>query len=168
MNVKSMLVTSVAVVALGFSSVANAEETTAANQSDANIAASTAGTEIEKAVGAGDTFSEAELASQVKLSAVENPAVTLASAKVDDMDGNIIGPVKSVAMDNDKVDAIHVNVGGWLGMGDTVVAIKASHFTYIPSRNILLTALSKEEVKKLAEVKEDKKDMEDKAVTPAN
>jgi len=166
MNVKSILVTSVAVVALGaFSSVAIAEETTAANQSDANIAASKAGTEIEKAVGAGDTFSEVELASQVKLSAVENPAVTLASAKVDDMDGNIIGPVKSVVMDNDNVDAIHVNVGGWLGMGDTVVAIKASHFTYIPSRNILLTSLSKDEVKQLAVIKEEK---EDKEAAPAN
>lgn len=117
--------------------------------SDATVAASKAGTEIEKAVGAGDTFTRAELESRITLDEVPNPAQTLASAKVDDFAGNIIGPVKNVVMDNKEVDAIHVDVGGWLGIGARTVSLDADEFTYIPSRNILITSLTKNQVKKL-------------------
>jgi len=117
--------------------------------SDAAVAGAKAVTEIEKAVGAGDTFTRAELESRVSLDEVPNPAQTLATAKVDDFAGNIIGPVQNVVMANNDVDAIHVNVGGWLGIGSRTVALDADHLTYIPSRNILITSMTKNQVRKL-------------------
>jgi len=118
-------------------------------------AASKAGTEIEKAVGAGDTFTKAELSSAMSLSKVGDAKDKLATAKVDDPSGNIIGPVKSVMTDKaGKASAIHVDVGGWLGLGEHVVSMNAKNFTYLPDRNILLTKMTKEQVKKMKPAKE--------------
>jgi hypothetical protein len=78
----------------------------------------------------------------------------LASAKVDDPSGNIIGPVKQVMTGKSGMATqIHVDVGGWLGVGERVVAINARNFTYIPERGILLTKMSKNAIEKLPAVK---------------
>ena len=54
------------------------------------------GTEIDKAVGSGDTITAADMKSAMSLSKVKDAKDKLASAKVDDPKGNIIGPVKEV------------------------------------------------------------------------
>jgi gamma-glutamylcysteine synthetase len=121
-------------------------------KSDAGVATSKAGTEIEKAVGASDTLTAAELSSAVSLSTIANPAKTLAAAKVDDKHGNIIGPVKAVIQENNKAAAINVDVGGWLGVAERVVSIDASKFKYIASRDILVTSVTKAQVEKMTPV----------------
>ena len=124
---------------------ANAADTP---KTDAGIASAKAGTEIEKAVGASDTLSPADMKSAVAATSVSDGARTLASAKVDDMKGNIIGPVKKVTTGTTgKLETVQVDVGGWLGIGERVVSLKATDFKYIPGRNILVTSLSKDQVK---------------------
>ena len=44
--------------------------------------------------------------------------------------------------------------GGWLGVGECVVSMSAKDFTYLPDRNILLTKMTKEQVKKMTPIKE--------------
>ena len=115
---------------------------------------SKAGTEIEKAVGAGDTLTAADMKSAMSLSKVKDAKDKLASAKVDDPKGNIIGPVKEVITGKSgTATMIHVDVGGWLGVGERVVSMKASNFTYIPDRGILVTKMSKSAIEKLPAVK---------------
>ena len=133
----------------------NTNTTNSTQHSGAGIATSKAGTEAEKAVGAGDTLTQADLKSAVSLSKVHNAKDTLATAKVDDSSGNIIGPVKSVMTNKAGIPtAIHVDVGGWLGVGERVVSMSAKDFTYLSDRNILLTKMSKDQVKKMKPVKE--------------
>jgi len=138
-------------VAAGYSST---QPSTAGEHSRAGIATSKATTEVEKAVGAGDRLSQKELDSAVPLTKVSNPVNTLATAKVDDRAGHIIGPVKSVVTGKAGAPtAIHVDVGGWLGVGERVVSMDAKNFTYITNRNILLTTMTKAEVQKLPALK---------------
>ena len=127
--------------------VANAAGTP---KTDAGIAGAKAGTEIEKAVGGSDTLSARDLNSAVMAISVTDSARTLASSKVDDMHGNIIGPVRKVTTGTTgKLETVQVDVGGWLGIGERVVSIKASNFKYIPQRNILVTSLTKKQVQNM-------------------
>jgi hypothetical protein len=129
---------------------ANAADTP---KTDAGIAGAKAGTEIEKAVGAGDTLSATDMKSAIMATSVDDSARTLASAKVDDMHGNIIGPVRKVTTGTTgKLETVQVDVGGWLGIGERVVSLKATDFKYIPGRNILITSLSKEQVQNMKPV----------------
>jgi hypothetical protein len=126
---------------------ANAADTP---KTDAGIAGAKATTELEKGVGAGDTLSATDMKSAVMATSVEDSARTLASAKVDDMHGAIIGPVKKVTTGTTgKLETVQVDVGGWLGIGEHVVSLKASDFKYIPSRNILVTSLTKDQIKNM-------------------
>ena len=119
-------------------------------KTDAGIAGAKAGTEIEKAIGAGDTLSAIDMKSAIMATSVDDSARTLASAKVDDMHGNIIGPVRKVTTGTTgKLETIQVDVGGWLGIGERVVSLKATDFKYIPGRNILVTSLTKDQVKNM-------------------
>jgi hypothetical protein len=154
-----LTVTAATLIALGGASYA---ATTTTNDHTANTtqhsstgaATSKAGTEVEKAVGAGDTLSAADMKSAMSLSKVKDAKDKLASAKVDDPKGNIIGPVKEVITGKSGAPTeIHVDVGGWLGVGERVVSMKASNFTYIPSRDILVTKMSKAAIEKLPAVK---------------
>jgi hypothetical protein len=119
-------------------------------KTDAGIAGAKATTEVEKAVGGGDTLSATDMKSAIMATSVEDSARTLASAKVDDMHGTIIGPVKKVTTGTTgKLETVQVDVGGWLGIGERVVSLKASDFKYIASRNILVTSLTKDQVKNM-------------------
>ena len=129
---------------------ANAADTP---KTDAGIAGAKAGTEIEKAVGAGDTLSAADMKSAVMATSVSDSARTLASAKVDDMHGNIIGAVRKVTTGTTgKLETVQVDVGGWLGIGERVVSLKATDFKYIPGRNILVTSLTKQQIQDMKPV----------------
>jgi hypothetical protein len=129
---------------------ANAADTP---KTDAGIVGAKAGTEIEKAVGASDTLSATDMKSAIMATSVEDSARTLASAKVDDMHGKIIGPVRKVTTGTTgKLETIQVDVGGWLGIGERVVSLKATNFKYIPTRNILVTSLTKQQVQNMKPV----------------
>jgi len=150
--------TAAALIALGGVSYAatttNDHTANTTQHATSGNAGSKAGTEIEKAVGAGDTLSAADMKSAMSLSKVKDAKDKLASAKVDDPKGNIIGPVKEVITGKSGMATmIHVDVGGWLGVGERVVAMKASNFTYIPDRGILVTKMSKTAIEKLPAVK---------------
>ena len=151
MRTKSLLLGAAILIASGGISLA-ADDT--APSSPAGIAVSKAGTEIKKAVGAGDTLTNTDLNSAIALNKVQNPKDTLATAKVDDPSGNIIGPVKSVMTSKTGMPTvINVDVGGWLGVGERVVSLNAKNFTYLPDRNILVTKLSKDQVKAMKPLK---------------
>src|ERR1700686_3201975 len=123
---------------------ANAADTP---KTDAGIVGEKAGTEIEKAVGASDFLSATDMKSAIMATSVEDSARTLASAKVDDMHSNIIGPVRKVTTGTTgKLETVQVDVGGWLGIGERVVSLKASNFKNIPERNILVTSLTKKQI----------------------
>ena len=150
--------TAAALIALGgvsYAATTTKDHTTNTTQySTSGNAGSKAGTEIEKAVGAGDTLTAADMKSAMSLSKVKDAKDKLASAKVDDPKGNIIGPVKEVITGKSgTATAIHVDVGGWLGVGERVVSMKPSNFTYIPDRGILVTKMSKAAIEKLPAVK---------------
>ena len=122
-------------------------------KTDVGIAGAKAGTEIEKAVGGGDTLSAADMKSAVTATSVADSARTLASAKVDDMHGNIIGPVRKVTTGTTgKLETVQVDVGGWLGIGERVVSLRATDFKYIPGRNILVTSLTKQQIQDMKPV----------------
>jgi hypothetical protein len=113
------------------------------------------GTEIDKAVGSGDTITAADMKSAMSLSKVKDAKDKLATAKVDDPKGNVIGPVKEVITGKSgTATAIRVDVGGWLGVGERVVSMKPGNFTYIPDRGILVTKMSKAAIEKLPAVKD--------------
>jgi hypothetical protein len=151
MNFKSTILITGAVIAL--CTVAAATSYAAAPQSDAGVAASKFGTEAQKAIGADDTLTKRELRSAVSLNHVSDPARVLAAAKVDDRAGHVIGPVKAVIQENDSASAINVDVGGWLGVGERVVSISADNFSYIASRDILVTDMSRAQIENLKPIR---------------
>jgi hypothetical protein len=154
MALKSLTLTTAALIVL--SSASFAANTNSPDQhTSGGIAASKATTEVEKGVGAGDTLSASDMKSAMPLSKVKDAKAKLATAKVDDPMGHIIGPVKEVVTGKSGTPtAVHVDVGGWLGAGERVVSINAGNFTYIPGRDILVTKMSKAQIEKLPAVKE--------------
>jgi hypothetical protein len=65
-------------------------------------------------------------------------------------DGQAIGEVRSVVVGpNGKANAVIVEVGGFLNVGERAVSIDAKAFTYLKDRNILVAALSKSDIEKM-------------------
>jgi hypothetical protein len=116
----------------------------------AERASAKAGNEIDKAIGPDRPVTENELKSGVNLNAVENPARALATAQIKNRQGQAIGTVSAVDVAPDgKAEAIHVDVGGFLGLGTHRVAIRARNFVYLKSRDLLVTTMTKEQIKAL-------------------
>jgi len=91
---------------------------------------------------------------QVSLDKVSNPEGRLAHASVQDKNGINVGTVRKVFVDaNRNPTALQVDVGGFLGMGTKVVAIKAADLRYEQDRNVLTTTLRKPEIEALPEIK---------------
>lgn len=115
---------------------------------------SAVGNEIDQATGAQATFTEEELASAQKIGDVADPGTTLANAAVKTKAGEAVGEVRSVVVGKDgKADQVVVEVGGFLNVGERAVALKANQFTYLPSRNILVTEVNKADLEKLPAAK---------------
>jgi hypothetical protein len=113
-------------------------------------AAAKTGNEIDKAVGPDRAVTEEELKSGVSLATIENPAQALATAQIKNPQGQAIGTVSAVDVSpSGKAEAIHANVGGFLGLGEHRVSIKAKEFTYLKSRNLLVTTLTKHQIEAL-------------------
>ncbi len=87
---------------------------------------------------------------QVPLNQVTDAKSTLASASVVDKDGNSVGSVKDIKTDSSgAATVIKVDVGGFLGVGSKVVSLSPSRLTYERDRNILITNMTKDEIKAL-------------------
>jgi hypothetical protein len=107
--------------------------------SAADRAAAKAGNEIDKAVGPDRPVTETELKSGVALDTIKNPAQSLATAQVKNKQGQAIGTVSAVDVAPDgTAEAIHVDVGGFLGLGEHRVAIKARNFVNLKPKPRLL------------------------------
>jgi hypothetical protein len=126
---------------------ANAAATANRQPSAGDRAAAKAGNEIDKAFGPDRPVTETELKSGVTLAAIKNPAQALATAQIKNRQGQAIGTVSAVDVAPDgKAEAIHVDVGGFLGLGAHRVAIKASNFVYVKSRDLLVTTMTKAQI----------------------
>ena len=88
------------------------------------------------------------------LSAVSDPKNTLMKAKIVDTHDNSVGSVDDVTFDKKgKPTSLKVDVGGFLGVGDKDVAMKASAFKFDPDRKVLVTNMTRDQIKKLPEIK---------------
>ena len=137
--------------AMSFSAMA-ADSTMTANPapSAADRAGAKVGNEIDEAVGPNNPISAEELSTAVSLSNIDNPAQALSTAQIKNAAGEAVGTVSSVDVSaNGKAKAVHADVGGFLGMGERVVSLKADKLVYLKSRNLLVTHLSKDQIKSL-------------------
>lgn len=152
---RRLLETTAAVAFISWSalvhSAAAGDATTAnPNPTAGERAAAKVGNEIDEAVGPSKPITDAEMKTAVSLSKIADPEQALSTAAIKNPQGEAVGTVASVDVAaNGKAKAVHANVGGFLGMGDRVVAFDADKLSYIKSRNILVTRLSKDEIKLL-------------------
>ena len=113
-------------------------------------AAAKTGNEIDKSLGPNKPISSDEMAHAISLSGVKNPAQALATAEIKNREGEAVGSVSSVDVAPDGVArAVSVDVGGFLGVGTHRVAIRAGSLRYLKSRDLLVTSLSRDEIKAL-------------------
>jgi hypothetical protein len=115
--------------------------------------AAEAANEIEQAAAPTTEIMPAELAKGVSAEQVSEPEKTLATASVRTSNGEALGEVRSIVVGPDgKADAVIVEVGGFLNIGERAVSIEANKFTYLKDRNILVAAVVKADVEKLPAV----------------
>jgi len=142
----------VASAALLTSALAGAQAATTANPAPnaSTRAADKMGNEIDKTVGTDRPISSDEMAHAVSLSAIRNPAQALATAEIKNRQGEAVGTVSSVDVGPDGIArAVSVDVGGFLGMGTHRVAIRARSLSYLKSRDLLVTSLSRKDIEEL-------------------
>jgi hypothetical protein len=115
-------------------------------------AASETVNELDQAIAPSERITAEELAAGVPASSVEAPATTFSTAAVKTTEGESLGEVQSVDLGTgDEATAINVEVGGFLGIDERTVKIDADKFVYLPDRNVLIAAITKEEVAALPE-----------------
>jgi len=79
---------------------------------------------------------------------------TLSSAKIVDLTGASVGSVDTVNLDPmGKPISFKVDVGGWLGIGTHDVALDANSLKWDPAKKVLITSMSKDQMKALPEIK---------------
>lgn len=106
--------------------------------------------ELTQATGQNVQITAGEMAAGTQADKVADAKTKFATAAVKSRAGEAVGEVRSVTVGSDgKASAIVVEVGGFLNSGERLVSLNASRFTYLPDRNILVTAASKEEIEKL-------------------
>jgi sporulation protein YlmC with PRC-barrel domain len=107
------------------------------------------------AASAADTADHQKApAHTIALATVENPKDTLSHAKVEDAKGTSVGSVDDVMLDKKgKPTSLKVDVGSFLGIGGKDVAIKAGALKFDRDRKVLITTMTKDQIKKLPEVK---------------
>lgn len=116
----------------------------------AERAAAEAANEIEQAASPDTKITPSELAAGINAEDVPNPEATLSTASVKTSSGQTLGEVRSIVVGPDgKADAVVVEVGGFLNVGERAVSIEAKKFTYLKDRNILVAALAKSDVEKM-------------------
>jgi hypothetical protein len=130
-----------------------AQATDLATQPAPNAAertAAEAANEVEQVAAPNAQITPGELANGLNGKDIPNPAATLSTASVKTSDGQTVGEVRSVVVGPDgKANAVLVEVGGFLNVGERAVAIDAKSFTYLKTRNILVVALAKSDIEKM-------------------
>jgi hypothetical protein len=112
--------------------------------------AAEAGNEVEQAGAPAAGITPKEMTDGLNAQDVPNPAQSLSTASVRTSNGEALGEVRSVVVGPDgKAQAVIVEVGGFLNVGERAVSIEAKRFTYLKDRNILVGALDKSEVEKM-------------------
>ncbi len=112
--------------------------------------AAEAANEVEQVAAPNAQITPGEIAAGLNGVDVPNPASTLSTASVKTSDGQAVGEVRSVVVGpNGKANAVIVEVGGFLNVGERAVAIDAKTFTYLKDRNILVASLSKADIEKM-------------------
>jgi len=112
--------------------------------------AAEAANEVEQASAPDAQITAAELAAGIGARDVPNPQATLSTAAVKTSSGQALGEVRSVVVGPDgKADAVIVEVGGFLNVGEHPVSIDAKKFTYLKDRNILVAAVTKTDVQNM-------------------
>jgi dsDNA-specific endonuclease/ATPase MutS2 len=115
--------------------------------------AAEAANEVEQVAAPNAQITPTELAAGLGAKDVPNPATTLSTASVKTTDGQALGEVRSVVVGPDgKAEAVIVEVGGFLNVGERGVSIEAAKLTYLKDRNILIAALSRSDIEKLPAV----------------
>jgi hypothetical protein len=85
---------------------------------------------------------------------VPDAKTTLSSAKIIDLTGASVGSVDTVNLDPmGKPISFKVDVGGFLGIGAHDVALDANALKWDPAKKVLITSMSKDQMKALPEVK---------------
>jgi hypothetical protein len=156
------LIVSVFALALASATGAVAAEKSAGDQIEQGVtdvgrevgrAANEGANEIDQAVAPTADFTAAELAAAVPLASVAKPAQQLRDAAVKNTRGEALGEVDSVVLNTDGTpQAVNVEVGGFLGVGERVVPLKATQLVYLEQRDILVTTIGKAEVEALPAV----------------
>jgi hypothetical protein len=109
-----------------------------------------AANEAEQVAAPVVPFTTAELAAGLRAPDVPNPATSLSTAAIRTTSGEPVGEVHSVIVGaNGKADAIILDVGGVMNVGEHAVSIQASEFTYLKERNILVVKMAKADIEKL-------------------
>jgi cytoskeletal protein RodZ len=112
--------------------------------------AAEAANEVEQAAAPDAQITPAELAAGISAEDVPNPQTALSTAAVRTSSGQALGEVRSVTVGTDgKADAVVIEVGGFLNVGEHPVSIEAKKFTYLKDRNILVAAVTKSDVEKM-------------------
>jgi hypothetical protein len=91
---------------------------------------------------------------QIPAAQVADAKSALGSSSVVDKDGNSVGSVHDVKTNPDgTAAAIRIDVGGFLGVGSRLVELSPAQLKYERDRNVLITNLTKDEIKALPEIK---------------
>ena len=135
MSLKLLLVPAVAAAMLACAACEKRPDQAA--QNDTSATSSTAGAK----------YSSDEMANGQRASDVSNPQTTLASAGVENEQGESLGQIKSVTVGSDgKAQAVNIEVANVSGTGDKTVTVDASKFTYLPDHNVLVASLAKSDL----------------------
>jgi hypothetical protein len=96
---------------------------------------------------ASGKYSSDEMAKGQRASDVSNPQTTLASASVENEQGESLGQIKSITVGSDgKAQAVNIEVASVSSGANKTVAVDASKFTYLPDHNVLVASLAKSDL----------------------
>lgn len=173
---RKMLLTSVSIIALGLGSTAFADDATQTDtdmqtqvETDMNVDTGT-GLDSQTELGADadvglDTNADSDMSSDMDANIDSNAAAGMtagAYSAEDLMDATVVGAggeeiadVDDLVIDNDnKVVDVLVNVGGFLGLGEKVVALDVDQLNVSHDEDgdtLIVTSLTKEELEGMAD-----------------
>jgi hypothetical protein len=108
------------------------------------------GNEIDLAVDARRPVKEREMRKTIALNAIDDPQDVLAQVQIKNRQGDVLGSVSSLNMaKSGKIEAVRADIGGFLGLGEHVVSIPVNHVVYLPDRKLLVTDMTRDELKAL-------------------
>jgi hypothetical protein len=89
-------------------------------------------------------YSSEDMAKGTRATEVSDPQTTLASASVENQQGESLGSIKSITVGSDgKAQSVNIEIASVTGAGNKTVAVDATKFTYLPDRNVLVAELAK-------------------------